>query len=100
MLTKAQLVARLREHYPILAARYGVKRIGIFGSFAARQATETSDVDLVIEFERPIGLRFVELAEYLERVLGRPVDVLTPEGVRGIRVAHVAREIQESIEYV
>ncbi len=100
MLTKAQVLARLRAHYPILAERYGVQRIGIFGSFAKGTPTEISDIDLVIEFERPIGLEFVELVEYLERVLGRRVDVLTPEGVRGIRVARVARSIRESIEYV
>ncbi len=100
MLTKAQIIARLREQYPILQARYGVKRVGIFGSFAKGTPTEASDIDLVIEFERPVGLEFVEMVEYLERVLGRPVDVLTPEGVRGIRVARVARNIRESIEYV
>ena len=100
MLTKAQVMARLREHYPILVARYGVKRVGVFGSFAKGTPTESSDIDLLIEFERPLGLQFVDLVEYLEHILGRRVDVLTPEGVRGIRVARVARDIRESVEYV
>jgi predicted nucleotidyltransferase len=54
----------------------------------------------VIEFSRPIGFRFVELAEYLEALLGTPVDILTPEGVAGIRVPQVAAEIQETVVYV
>ena len=64
MLTKAQVMARLREHYPILVARYGVKRVGVFGSFAKGTPTESSDIDLLIEFERPLGLQFVDLGVF------------------------------------
>lgn len=94
------IVELLREHYPILAAEYGVKRIGIFGSHAKGTLQETSDVDLIVEFERPIGFRFMEFVEYLERLLNRKVDVLTPAGVQGIRVVRVARDIEESVVYV
>jgi hypothetical protein len=57
-------------------------------------------VDVVVEFDRPIGLKFVEFAEYLERLLGRKVDVLTPAGIRGIRIRRVAKDIAENIVYV
>jgi predicted nucleotidyltransferase len=60
----------------------------------------TSDVDTVVEFARPIGLRFIEFAEYLESVLGKRVDVLTPAGIQGIRRDHIAEEIQRSLVYV
>jgi len=62
--------------------------------------TATSDVDIVVEFERPIGFRFVELAEYLERLLDKSVDVLTPAGIQGIRIEQIAKSITESIVYV
>ena len=99
-LTRDTIVALLREKLPFLGAEYGVSKVGLFGSFARGHADENSDVDLVVEFERPIGLKFVELTEYLERLLGRKVDVLTPAGIAGIRVDTVARSISESIVYV
>jgi predicted nucleotidyltransferase len=61
---------------------------------------ESSDVDIVVEFDRPIGFRFVEFAEYLESLLGKRVDVLTPAGIQGIRIERIARDIQESTVYV
>jgi len=79
---------------------FGVRRIGLFGSFARGEAGETSDVDLVVEFDRPIGFRFMELGDYLEQLLGRRVDLLTPEGVRTIRNPRIAREIAASLVYV
>jgi len=100
MLTKAQIIKILREHYPYLTAEYGVKRIGLFGSYARDIPTEASDVDIVVEFDRPIGFRFAEFSEYLESLLGKRVDVLTPAGIQGIRIERIARSIQESTVYV
>jgi predicted nucleotidyltransferase len=99
-LTKEAILRLLRESYPQLTARFGVRRIGLFGSFARETAQESSDVDLIVEFQRPIGLKFMEMVEYLEALLGRKVDVLTPAGLRGIRLPEVARRIEESIVHV
>jgi predicted nucleotidyltransferase len=99
-MTRERIIEVLRKEYPYLASEYGVKRIGVFGSYAKDLATEASDVDLVVEFDRPIGFRFVEFAEYLESVLGKSVDVLTPAGIEGIRVGRIARNIKESVVYV
>lgn len=100
MLSKDQITALLKERSAYLAAEYGVQRIGLFGSYVQGNYDQDSDIDLVIEFERPIGLRFVTLVEDLEALLGREVDVLTPAGLQGIRVGHIAEEIEKSIEYV
>jgi predicted nucleotidyltransferase len=99
-LTKAAILRRLRESYPQLTVRFGVQRIGLFGSFARDTAQESSDIDLIVEFQHPIGLKFMEMVEYLETLLGRRVDVLTPAGLRGIRLPEVARQIEESIVHV
>ena len=85
---------------PYLAAEYGVARIGLFGSFAAETADENSDIDLLVEFHKPRGFRFMELIDYLEALLGREVDVLTPAGMQGIRVQRVADTISDSMIYV
>ena len=100
MAETVKTIELLREEYPYLAAEYGVRRIGLFGSHAKGTADEASDVDIVAEFDCPIGFRFMEFADYLERLLGRPVDILTPAGIREIRVKAVAESILESIVYV
>lgn len=100
MLTQAAILERLREQKPHLAAEFGVSRLGLFGSFARETADDTSDVDLIVELSRPIGLKFMDLVDYLESLLGRKVDVLTPAGLRNIRVRQVARKIEESILHV
>lgn len=100
MLTREQTIQLLKDNQPYLAAEFGVRRIGLFGSFAAGRPQGSSDVDLVVEFERPIGLRFIQLADYLESLLGRKVDVLTPAGIQNIHVRRVARDITRSIVYV
>lgn len=80
--------------------KYGVTRIGIFGSWARGEAGPSSDVDLVVEFANPIGLRFMEFADDVERVLGRKADILTAEGINTIRVPSVKRSILEGVRYV
>ena len=100
MLTKESITILLKEKQAYLAAEFGVARIGLFGSYEKGTAKKGSDIDLVVEFSRPIGFRFFALAEYLEELLGASVDILTPAGIEGIRVPHVAKEIQESVAYV
>lgn len=100
MLPNEAIIQLLREKLLYLRTEYGVERIGLFGSFAKGVPSEASDVDLVVEFRHPIGLKFVELVDYLKSVLGRHVDVLTPGGIQAIRRANVARNINASIIYV
>lgn len=99
-MTREKIIDILREELTYFASEYGVKRIGLFGSYAKKAPVEGSDIDIVVEFERPIGLKFIEFAEYLERLLGRKVDILTPAGIESIRVESVAKDIKESIVYV
>ena len=97
MLTKEKAIKLLQEKHSYLATEFGVSKIGLFGSYAKGQSGDTSDVDLIIEFERPIGFRFIELVDYLENLLGHKVDVLTPAGIQNIRIERVARSISQSI---
>ncbi|MBN1515751.1 nucleotidyltransferase family protein [Candidatus Sumerlaeota bacterium] len=100
MLTQETITKALQKDRAYLSSTYGVARIGLFGSYANGTPTKESDVDLVVEFNRPIGLRFVEFAEYLERLLGANVDVLTPAGIQNIRNKRIAQSILKSIVYV
>jgi len=91
---------KLNRLRPYLAERYGVSRIAIFGSYAKDRQSEYSDLDLLVEFERPIGFKFDELVEYLEKEFDMKVDVLTPAGLQGIRVPDIARDIAQELIYV
>ena len=100
MQTRNTIETVLRQNYSYLAREYGVKRLGLFGSYAKGSPNVTSDVDVIVEFDQPLGFRFVEFAEELERLLGRRVDVLTPAGLEGIRQRRVADDIAQSVVYV
>jgi len=100
MRTRQGIERLLHENYSHLAKEYGVKKLGLFGSYAKGSPTPTSDIDVIVEFEQPLGLKFIEFAEELERLLGRKVDVLTPEGLKGIRIRPVAEDIAQSVVYV
>ena len=99
MLTKDGILETLRSDYTYLAAEFGVRRIGLFGSYARGKQREGSDIDLLAEFDRPPGLKFVDLTRYLESLFGKSVDVLTPAGVRAIRNPQVATDIRKTVIY-
>jgi predicted nucleotidyltransferase len=63
--------------------KYGVRSLSVFGSVARNQVRKYSDVDLLVEFNHPVGLfEFARLKLYLERVLDRKVDLVTPQALR------------------
>ncbi|WP_297462321.1 nucleotidyltransferase family protein [Thermococcus sp.] len=72
-----EIEAILRKHKEELRERFGVRSIAIFGSYARGEETELSDVDILVEFERPIGWAVVDLKDYLESLLGIKVDLVT-----------------------
>jgi predicted nucleotidyltransferase len=94
---QATILDCLRQQFEYLQTQFHVKKIALFGSFATETATTTSDIDLVIEFEQPIGLKFVDLCDYLEHCLGRKVDVLTMTGIKTMRNRSIAENILRSL---
>jgi uncharacterized protein len=99
--TREAVLQRLRLALPHLRRRYGLVRLSLYGSFTRGAAVENSDVDLVVELSRPLGLEFVSLAQYLERKIGRKVDLVTFETLRrsltSPRYRDIAVNIQESM---
>jgi len=99
-LTKDEVIRRLRVHQPYMSSNYGLKSIGLFGSYATGTPTEESDIDLIVEFDQPIGLKFIEFTEYLENLLEKRLDILTPVGLKSIRNPKIAQTIRENVVYV
>jgi predicted nucleotidyltransferase len=69
MTTLERVKETLAQLKPELADKYGVSSIGLFGSVVRDDFTATSDIDIVVDFSRPIGIEFVHLADYLEEKL-------------------------------
>ncbi|GAB2517976.1 nucleotidyltransferase family protein [Spirosoma aerophilum] len=72
----------LAQNRPHLEARYPIQRLALFGSNARNEATPTSDVDILVEFSQPIGMKFFELAFELEQLLQQPVDLVSRHGIK------------------
>ena len=79
---RAEVLAVLRQHYPALAAEFKLCSLQLFGSFASDQPTASSDVDLLASFVEPIGFGFIHLADRLEALLGRKVDLVAADGIK------------------
>src|SRR5437870_3478265 len=88
-----QIISTLRNRKDVLK-QYKVRKIGLFGSYAAGTQTPKSDIDFLVEFDEPTFDNFMGLCEYLEKLFGRKVDVLTPDGVESISVKSVAENIK------
>ncbi len=93
-----EIEAILRKHKEELRERFGVRSIAIFGSYARGEETDLSDVDILVEFERPIGWEIVDLRDYLEELLGVPVDVITKNAAMSRK--GLWEHIREDLVYV
>jgi len=100
MLTRNNIIKTLRKEETKLKTDFGVRRIALFGSFAKGKYTETSDIDILVKFDTPDFDKFIYLSSHLERLFKRKVDILTPEGIRSIRVRKVMQSIKRSLVYV
>jgi len=82
MINKSYILSRLKELKPTLKKEYSVKEIGLFGSFSDGTNTEDSDIDLIVELEKPIGWKFFSLELYLENVFNRKIDLVTKNSLK------------------
>ena len=88
-----RLLALLTEHKPVLAERFGVTSLRLFGSFARGTARDDSDVDVLVRFDGPAtAKRFFGVQFYLEDLLGRDVDLVTEDALRARLRPYVERE--------
>src|SRR5574341_991054 len=100
-LDRSEVLHILKQELPYLKERYGVLRIALYGSFAYDTPHRRSDVDLLVELSRPLGLEFVSLADHLEKALGRKVDLATFEtlhrSIHNPRYRSIALSIQRTL---
>jgi predicted nucleotidyltransferase len=82
MITGNYILLKLKELKPKLREEFSVTEIGLFGSFSNGTFSEESDIDLLVELEKPIGWKFFSLELYLEKVFNRKVDLVTKSALK------------------
>ncbi len=88
---KESLLHLLQAHKAVLTERFGVIDLGVFGSFARDEATNDSDLDILVAFDGPATSRsYFGVQFYIEDLTGRTVDLVTNKALRP--------EIRSSVE--
>ncbi len=97
--TKERIFTLLQDHQNRIR-QFGVKRLGLFGSFVRQQQDAESDIDVLVEFEleRKTFDTFMQLAAFLEAVFERRVELVTPESLSPYVGPYILREIEYILE--
>ena len=82
MLSARNIEHILRNLKPVLSDKFEVERIGYFGSFARGDQNADSDIDILVEFRRPLGWAFFDLQELLEKELQCKVDLVSSKALK------------------
>ncbi|PIP06110.1 MAG: nucleotidyltransferase [Syntrophobacterales bacterium CG_4_8_14_3_um_filter_49_14] len=94
---KQEIFDIIRSSKPELESRYGVRRVGLFGSCVKDQQRKKSDIDILVTFSRDIDLfDFVDLREFLEKRLHTKVDLVMESALKPT----IGKRILAEVEYV
>ena len=92
-MNRAQTLRLMAEHKAVLAQRFGVTLLALFGSTVRDTARADSDVDILVAFDGPAtSQRYFGVQFYLEDLLGRPVDLVTDKALRSELRPYIERE--------
>lgn len=87
----------IQQHKEDLREKYAVKEIGIFGSCARGEQDETSDIDILVELEKPVGIvKFLKLEKHLSLLLEARVEIVTKKALK----PYIGRQILQEVSYV
>ena len=93
MKERTEILDLLRILKPSLQVEYPVYTLALFGSYARDEQRPNSDVDILVEVDPSIGLRFVELAERLEHSLGEHVDLVSRRALKPAMLKQIEAEL-------
>ena len=97
MKTLEEIRNLLLRHKEQLRKEYGVKEIGIFGSYIRGEQDKSSDLDILIEFEKPIGfVKFLKLENSLSALIGIKVELVTKKALK----PYIGQRILQEVRYV
>ncbi len=91
---RRQAISILDARCADIMRQFGVRHLSLFGSTARDEARDDSDVDILVEFNPPPTFdRYIGLLAYLERLLGRKVDLLTNSGLKPRARPHIEKDL-------
>jgi hypothetical protein len=94
MPTVQEIKCTLLQHKAELRKKFKVKAIGVFGSYVRGEQKRGSDVDILVEFEEPVGLfAFMDLEFYLSDLLGVKVDLVSKKALKPYIGEYIKREV-------
>jgi len=93
--TRDEILRTLQELKPILIEKFGVKKIGLFGSYATNEQTESSDIDLIVDMPSEFD-RYYDLKDLLQQRLQKEIDLGLEKSIRRF----IKNKIQNEIIYV
>ena len=97
MKTSSEIERILRKNIQSLKKDYNLNSLGIFGSFVKGEQNEDSDLDILVDFEKPIGLlKFIKLENDLSKIIGIKVDLVMKKALK----PNIGKRILEEIRYV
>ena len=92
--SRQNILASLKNLKKEVAKEYSVKTIGVFGSVARDEQTGQSDIDLLVEFSKPVGfVTFMRLENFLSEQLGKQVDLVTSDSLKPVIRQDVLSEV-------
>ena len=94
MLKSSEVQQRIRENLAELSREYAVSEIGIFGSYARNEQKPESDLDILVEFSKPVGfVSFMQLEQHLQQLLGVKIDLVTRAALKPQIGARILSEV-------
>jgi predicted nucleotidyltransferase len=87
----------IQKHKKELEENFGLRKIGIFGSYVRGDQVQDSDIDILVEIERPMGfIKFIKLENHLSQILDSKVDIVTKKALK----PYIGRRILQEVQYV
>ena len=83
----------LEQMKPVFVSKYHISSMGLFGSIVRNDFTNDSDIDVIVEFSKPVGIEFIDLANELEVILERKVDLVSKKGIKPNYLSDIEAEI-------
>ncbi len=96
MTSLADIKEKLVKHKSDFFDKYAINELAIFGSYSRGQNNSESDVDILVEFKKPIGVEFIDLAEELENILKMKVDLVSKHVIK----MNYLKNIESELVYV
>jgi len=92
VVTRNQIMAVLAEHDRKIH-EFGVRRLAVFGSAARDEMNEGSDIDILVDFRKKTFDNYIGLKFYLEKILGRKIDLVTRSALRKEMKPQIYRDL-------